>query len=446
MTSRERILAAINHREPDRIPVDLGSTPSSGISAVAYSNLKGKLGMTQGHTRIYDVVQQLAEPEDEVLDRLGIDVIDIGRAFNTDKRQWYNITLFNGQTAQYPVWFKPVQIEDGSKIVYAKDGTSIAKMPAHAAFYDQTCFPYLDGYPADYANLSELMNNKVLWAALVHSPWDKANEPDFWTQLREKTLALRQQSDRALMVVCGCNLFEWGAFLRRMDNFMMDVYVEPCQVERLLDALMELHLVTLEKVCDAVGDIVDILRFGDDLGMDSGPFMSPDIYRKIFKPRHRMLCDFVKRNSRMKTFLHSCGSIYPLLPDLIEAGYDVINPVQTNCVNMDPVQLKREFGKDITFWGGGCDTRTILNNASPQQVKDHVKKRIEILSPGGGFIFNPVHNILPEVPAENIIAMFDAVKEFQGTLHSKKPAKPIMTIGEEEDLCHFAENNKKAYR
>ncbi|MCI0499079.1 MAG: hypothetical protein L0Y36_05300 [Planctomycetales bacterium] len=412
MTSRQRILAAVNHRESDRIPVDLGSTPSSGISAVAYSNLKQALGLSSGHTLIYDVVQQLAEPEIEILDCFGVDVVDIGRAFNAAEADWYDITLFNGRPARYPAWFQPRREADGSWTAFAADGTPIAKMPVQSAFYDQTYFPYLDGYPVNFSDLPEQMN-KVLWAALAHSPWDKAAQPRFWDQLREQTLALRQHTERALMVVCGCNLFEWGTFLRRMDNFLMDVYTEPVKVEALLDALMEVHLTTLEKVCRAVGDIADILRFGDDLGMDSAPFVSPEIYRRIFKPRHKYLCDFVKKNSQMKTFLHSCGSIYELLPDLIEAGYDIVNPVQTNCVNMEPARLKREFGDDITFWGGGCDTRTVLNNAAPQQVKDHVKERLEILSPGGGFVFNPIHNILPEVPPENIIAMFEAVHEFQ---------------------------------
>jgi uroporphyrinogen decarboxylase len=413
MNSRERLLAAINHKEPDRVAIDLGSTPSSGISAAAYGNLKKALGISSGHTRIYDVVQQLAQPEDMILDRFGVDVVDIGRAFNTADSDWYDITLFNGNTAQYPTWFKPRREADGSWTAFAADGTPIAKMPANAAFYDQLCFPYLDGYPENFRDLPDAMK-KVLWAALVHSPWDNAARPDFWEQLRKKTLALRQQTDRALMVVCGCNLFEWGTFLRRMDNFLMDIYTEPRQVEVLLDALMEQHIATLEKVCRAVGDIVDILRFGDDLGMDSGPFMSPEIYRRLFKPRHKQLCDFVKKNSRMKTFLHSCGSIYAILPDMIEAGYDIINPVQTNCIDMDPVRLKKEFGSDITFWGGGCDTRTILNNAAPQQVKDHVKERLEIFAPGGGFVFNTVHNILPEVPPENIVAMFEAVDIFSG--------------------------------
>jgi uroporphyrinogen decarboxylase len=413
MTSRERVLAAIRHKEPDRVPVDLGSTPSSGISAIAYTNLKQHLGVTTGHTRIYDVVQQLAQPEDMLLDRFRIDVVDIGRTFNTEDSDWYDVTVADGSTAQYPCWFHPQQQNDGSWHAYIDDGTLIAKMPEGGTFFDETCFPYMDGYPENYDDLPEAMS-KVLWAALVHSPWDHAGEPDFWQTLRQKTQQLRASTDRALMIVCGCNLFEWGTFLRRIDNFLMDLVLNQNEVEGLLDALMEIHLATLEKVCNTVGDLVDVLRFGDDLGMDSGPFMRPATYRKLFKPRHTMLCDYVKKHSQMHTFLHTCGSIYQLIPDLIEAGYDVINPVQTNTKNMEPERLKREFGKDITFWGAGVDTRSVLNRATPQEVKEHVKRRLDILSPGGGFVFNTVHNILPEVPPENVVAMFEALEEFSG--------------------------------
>jgi len=412
VTPRQRILSAIDHREPDRIPVDLGATPSSGISAIAYTHLKAHLHLGDGHTRIYDVVQQLAQPEECILDRFGVDVLDVGRTFNQRDEDWYDIRLADDSIAQYPSWFHPVSRSDGS-FEAEQGGGVIARMPAGGTFFDQTCLPYLEGYPDTFDTLDDAMG-QVLWAALAHSPWDHAGEVDFWSQLRSGALRLRQSSDQALMIVCGCNLFEWGTFLRRMDNFLMDLYTEPEAVERLLEALMERHLATLEKVCQAVGDICDILRFGDDLGMDSGPFMPPELYRKLFKPHHRRLCEYVHANSSMKTFLHSCGSIYQLLPDLIEAGYDVINPVQTNCRDMEPRKLKGEFGADITFWGGGCDTRHVLNRATPAQVKAHVRQRLEIVSPGGGFVFNPVHNILPEVPPENIVAMFEAVEEFSG--------------------------------
>jgi uroporphyrinogen decarboxylase len=413
MTSRERVLAAIEHRQPDRVPVDLGATPSSGISAMAYGKLKTHLGFDSGHTRVYDVVQQLAQPEDAILDRLGIDAVDIGRAFNAEDADWYDITLADGQTAQYPAWFHPEQQPDGAWTAKMPDGLAIARQPAGGAFYDQTYFPYLDGYPSDYGELPVEMG-RILWAALVHSPWDHAGESDFWDNLRRRAIALRESSDRALMIVCGCNLFEWGTFLRRIDNFLMDLFVDQDNVERLLDELMACHMATLEKVCAAVGDVADILRFGDDLGMDSGPFMPPEIYRKLFKPRHTQLCDYVHGNSSMKTFLHCCGSIYELMPDLIEAGYDVINPMQTNCRDMEPERLKEEFGNDITFWGGGCDTRTVLNRENPAGVRRHVLERLAILAPGGGFVFNTVHNILPEVPPENVVAMFEAIEEFNG--------------------------------
>ena len=413
MTSRERIIAAIEHKEPDRVPVDLGATPSSGISVIAYNNLKKKLGINGGRTLVYDVVQQLAQPEDEILDRFGIDVVDVGRTFSTAKDDWHDITVADGSVAFYPKWFNPVRTEDGTWYAYDSDNTLIAKMPPGATFFDQTYFPMEDGYPSDFNNLPEAMG-KVLWANLAHTPWDSAGEDDFWERLRTNALALRENTDKALMIVCGCNLFEWGTFLRKIDNFLMDLVLDPVNVEKLLDALLEIHLKTLENVCRAVGDIVDIIRFGDDLGMDSGPFMSPDTYRQLFKPRHKILCDYVKKNSRMKTFLHSCGSIYRLLPDLIEAGYDVINPVQTNSFEMDPATLKKEFGNDITFWGGGADTRSVLNKNTPNEVKKHVLERLEIFSPGGGFVFNTVHNIMPDVPPENILAMFEAIEEFNG--------------------------------
>ncbi len=410
MTSRERVLAAIEHREPDKVPVDMGATPSSGISAIAYGRLTDYLGLENSRTRIYDVVQELAQPEDEVLERFGIDTVDIGRTFNTEDSDWYDSTLSDGSTAQYPVWFRPKR--EGSALkAYHADGTHIATKPEGATFFDQACFPYLDGYPETYEDLPKAME-KVLWAAMVHSPWDHADEDDFWEKLRERTQRLREETDYALVVVAGCNLFEWGTFLRRMDNFFMDVYSDQDNVERLLDALMEIHIATLEKVCAAVGDVADILRFGDDLGMDTGPFMAPEVYRKLFKPRHTELCDYVHKNSGMKTYLHSCGSIYKLIPDLIDAGYDVLNPVQTNAAEMDPETLKKEFGKEICFWGGGADTRTVLNNGSVEEVKRHVRERLEIFSPGGGFVFNTVHNIMPDVPPENIVAMFDEIDSF----------------------------------
>lgn len=417
MTARERVLASINHKEPDKIPVDLGSTPSSGISAIAYNKLLAHLEIRDEKTKVYDVVQQLAEPSETIIDRFDISALDIGRTFNTNADNWYDISLADGSSAQYPVWFKPVLSDAGAWDAYNKNGLKIARMPEGATFFDQTYFPYLDGYPSDYSQLPQAMET-VLWSAFVHSPWDQGDRDDFWTQLRQRALHVRQNTDKALVIVAGCNLFEWGTFLRRMDNFLMDIYLEPKQVARLLDALLEIHLETLAKVCEAVGDVADILRFGDDLGMDSGPFMAPEIYRELFFPRHKKLCDYVHTHSNMHTFLHSCGSISAVLPHLVDAGFEIINPVQTNVQHMDPKFLKKEFGKDVTFWGGGADTRHVLNNGTVAEVQAHVQENIEILSKDGGFVFAAIHNIMPDVPPENIVAMFDTVMNY-GELDKK---------------------------
>lgn len=411
-TSREHILAAFNHQQTGKVPVDLGSTPSSGISAIAYSNLLKHLGRTDLPVLVYDVVQQLAQPDLSILDHFGIDVLDIGRTFNDQATDWVPTTLANGAPAFYPKWFKPKALEDGSFATYDTDGKRmLSRMPVGATFFDQTYFPYVDGYPDSFENL-DIEMGRIMWARDVHSPWDHAGEDDFWQRLREKTLKLRQNTDKALLVVCGCNLFEWGTFLRRMDNFLMDLMCDPENVEKLLDQLLIRHLATLEKVCLAVGDIVDIIRFGDDLGMSSGPFMDADTYRYLFKPRHKILCDYVKTHSKMHTYIHSCGSISLLMPDMIEAGIEIFNPVQTNAYLMQPDFLKKEFGQQCTFWGGGIETVGTLNVGNPAQIRKQVLERLGIFSKGGGFVFNAVHNILPDVPPENIVAMFDAVKEF----------------------------------
>jgi uroporphyrinogen decarboxylase len=362
--------------------------------------------------RVYDVVQELAQPEDWVLDSLGVDVVDLGRSFNDRPEDWNEYSMPDGSVYLYPAWFSPVRRGDDF-FVYDAQGTLLAQRPAGATFYDERCFPYEAGYPADYAGLDEAMS-KVLWSALVHSPWDHAKESGFWDSLRSKALELRARTDRAIVIVAGCNLFEWGTFLRRIDNFLVDLLIDETEVERLLDALMERHLATLAKVCESVGDVVDVIRFGDDLGHEGGPFMAPETYRKLFKPRHAMLTDYVRRHSSMKTFLHSCGSIYRLIPDLIEAGYDILNPVQTSARDMEPARLKREFGAEVTFWGGGIENRTVLAGGRPDEVRAQTLERLELLSKGGGFVFNTVHNIMPDVPAENVLAMFAAVAEYNG--------------------------------
>ena len=413
MNSRERILAAIGHTQPDRIPVDLGATPSTGISVVAYRNLINHLGMGHLPNKVYDVIQEVTQPEMELLDHFGVDVLDIGREFNTAPDYWQELELISGTPALYPKWFNPVRQPDGSWHAPGKTGEMIGKMPQGAAFFDQLIFPYRDGYPDNYEGLGREMS-RVIWGGFGFTPYDWIDETGFWQMLREKTLALRQKTDKALLLGVGCNLFEWGTFLRRIDNFLTDLYLEPENVHKLMDELMQRHLDFLGKVCEAVGDIVDILKFGDDLGTNTGPFIPNETYREFFLPRHKQLCEFVKAHSKAHTMLHCCGGIYELIPDLIEAGFEILNPIQINAINMEPKRLKLEFGRELTFWGGGINTQSVLNRATPAEVKKHVTENLEAFSPGGGFVFNTVHNILSEVPPQNIVAMFEAVREFGG--------------------------------
>jgi uroporphyrinogen decarboxylase len=412
MNHRERILSAINHKQPDRIPLDLGATPSSGISVVAYQNLVNHLDLSTKKNHAYDVIQQVTQPEMELLDLWGVDVFDIGRFFNADENYWHELELIKGYPALYPKWFTPEKQTDGVWLAPGKCGEMIGKMPVGATFFDQLIFPYADAYPENYKNLGFDMSRTV-WGGFGFTPFDRIDEPNFWTSLREKALEARANTDRALLIGVGCNLFEWGTFLRRIDNFLMDLYMEPENVHRLLDALLESHLEFLAKVCESVGDIVDIIKFGDDLGTNTGPLFDTETYCEFFKPRHQMMCDFVKAHSSAHTMLHSCGGIYELIPHLIEAGFEILNPVQINAINMNPADLKREFGKDLTFWGGGVNTQSILNRATPQQVKDHVKQNLEIFGKDGGYVFNTIHNIMPDVPAENLVAMIETLQEFR---------------------------------
>lgn len=407
MNSRERILSSITHKEPDKIPIDLGASTVTGISAIAYNKLKNKLGINSP-TRIFDVVQQLAFVDMEVIDSFCIDAIDINRIL-MDDLDWYPVTLGDGSRGEYPDWFKPIQDSDGSYFLKDNKGKVMSRMPKLGSCFDQLIFPWENGYPDHMDGIGEAFKS-INWTAHSHTKYINIKD----SELRTRTKKLRESTDRAIVMSGGAKLLELGFFLRRMDNLLMDLLSDQDNLSKLLDKLMDLHLAGLEKKLRAVGDLVDVIRFGDDLGMTTGPFMDLGVFRKLFKPRYKILCDYVKRNSNMKIFLHSCGSIRQFIPDLIEVGFDILNPVQTNCKGMDAKELKEEFGREITFWGGGVDTSSVLPTATTEEVRRDVLNRCEILSRGGGFIFASIHNILPEVPPENILAAYEAVNEFNG--------------------------------
>jgi uroporphyrinogen decarboxylase len=405
MDSRERVLTALDHREPDRVPVDLSGHRSSGIAAIAYARLRRFLGLKETPIRVYDPVQQLAIVDEDVLELFGVDTIELGRAFALDDDAWVDWTLPNGTPCQMPAWAPPERGE-GEWVIRSKSGRVIARMPDGALYFEQAYYPFAD--PDGPQTISEAMDESM-WTAIAGPPGPLAECAEGLKSLAAGAKRLRAKTDRAIIGLFGGNLLEMGQFLYRNDNFFILLASEPKKAHKFLDQVVDIHLVKLERFLGAVGKHLDIINFGDDLGMQTGPQLSPKMYREFFKPRHKLMWNRAKELADVKVMLHCCGGIRELMPDLIDGGLDAVNPVQVSCRGMLARELKAEFGKDLVFWGGGCDTQSILPCDMPEGVKKHVQEQVKILSPGGGFVFQQVHNILANVPPENIVAMFEAV-------------------------------------
>ena len=408
MTPRERVLAALAHREPDRVPIDHGSMRSSGSMAIAYNALKKRLGVTGGYTFVYDLIQQLAQPEDWFLERFHVDAVDVGRAFFRPEaaKPW---TLPDGSPALVPKWFEPERA-NGDLIVRDKRGIPIGRMPAGGFYIDQTIWPLAE-VGLDYDGPLGPMMDQVIWAAIPAPPYD---EPLTEARIGEIAAAARRlrEAGYAVSLSVGCNLFEWSQMLFGMENVYLYVAGEKRRYARFLDRLTDHHLEFVEKLLPPLKGLLDIVVVGDDLGMQSGPQLSPSAYRELFLPRHKKIYSRIKELSGAHMFMHNCGGVYQLIPALIEAGVEILNPVQTSARHMEPERLKREFGRDLTFWGGGCDTQGVLIRGTPEEVREDVRRRLEIWMPGGGYVFCQVHNVLADVPPENFEAMLEAAYEF----------------------------------
>jgi uroporphyrinogen decarboxylase len=376
--------------------------------AQAYVKLREVLGLPPSKIFVYDFIQQLAVIEDDVLDLLGVDVVDVGQPFYRQEDYWQDWNLPDGTPCKIPAFIE-VEKDGDDWIVRGDEGQVICIQKKGTLFFEQTHFPLLESDDETFDDL-EYQCNQVMWARIGSPPAPAGLDPE-GLQVREKTARqLREGTDRAIYGPFGGNLVENGEFLFRIDHFLFLLAANPDRIHLFLDRLMELHLLNLEKYLSAAGPYIDIIGFGDDMGMQTGPLFSPEMYREFFKPRHKILWNKAKElRPGIKVGLHCCGGVYPLLADMVDAGLDAINPVQFTCTDMEVGRLKREFGKDLVFWGGGCDTQTILRTGSPRSVADHVKRQVAALAPGGGFVFQQVHNILADVPAENIVAMFEAV-------------------------------------
>lgn len=402
MNSRERVLTALAHKEPDMVPIDFGAMRSSGIMAMAYNRLKEYLGMNTGETRVYDLFQMLADPELEIIDRMEGDVVQLHRlkpALGIKITAWKEWHLPDGSPCKVPQDFDPIEYEPGSYEIW--DGDLCARMPRGALYFDMVRFP-----------LEHAKSVEDVEKYLEENPLELIGEEEF-TWLRENSLRLYENTDKAILGAFGGNILEGGQFAFGWQKFMTDILANREMIEYFLDRLVENYLENLRRYIEAVQGHVHIIQMGDDLGTQTGLQISPQLYRQVIKPRQAQLYAYIHRHSQMLVFLHSCGSIYEIIPDLIEIGVDILNPVQTSAYGMDPVWLKRQFGKHLTFWGGGCDTQSVLPRARAKEIREHVQERMRIFAPGGGFVFTQIHNIQANVPPENILALYEAAKEFR---------------------------------
>ncbi len=409
MTSRERVLAALNFKEADRIPVDLGGHRSSGIAAIAYHRLRKHLDLPEKPVRVYDMVQQLAVIDEDVLDLFGVDTVEMGRGFLLRDEDWKPWVLPDGTPCEIP-GYTNLEKRGGDWFIQDKEGRDMGVMKKGSLYFEQTYFPLMErGIEKDHFEDLEEMLGRQLWSAVAHPGAHlEMDEPGLAAMAREAK-TLRESTDRAIVGLFGGNMFELPQMLYRMDHYLLATGMYPDKVLELSEKLSQVHLKNLEKWLGAVGPYLDVVLFGDDLGGQQGPLISPEAYREYYKPYHKLLWGRAKELAEVKVQLHCCGGIYELLDDLIDAGLDAVNPVQISCRGMDPKKLKEEFGDRITFWGGGCDTQRILPLSGPREIAEHVRELTSIFSPGGGFVFQQVHNILANVPPENVVAMMNSI-------------------------------------
>jgi uroporphyrinogen decarboxylase len=377
MTSRERVRAALEHREPDRVPFDLGGSRVTGIHVRAYARLRALLGLPAGDPHVGDITQQLADVETDVLDALGCDVRGVlPRATFTYRREIREVGEYRKFVDEWGVG---------------------RRMPLAGGLYYDAYAPPLGGEVDD--------------AAIERYPWPDGADPARFVGMAEEARRCALEERRAVHVgsICG-GLTEALFKLRGFEDGYMDLAADPSRARRLMERILEVKLAYWAALLPQLDGIVDVVGEADDLGGQDRTLFSPATYRTLVKPLHRELFTFLHAHTDAKVFFHTCGAVRELIPDLIEIGVDALNPVQVSAAGMETASLKRDFGRDLVFWGGGVDTQRVLGVGTPIEVSAEVRRRIGDLAPGGGFVFAAVHNVQPNVPPENVLAMREAVR------------------------------------
>jgi hypothetical protein len=393
MSSRERVLSAVNHQVPDRVPIDLGGSPATSIEPSLYIRLREQLGIEGEPPKVYDVWQMLAWVERPVLEALGTDVLAVPRlkqAFETRLDRWRPWQLDDGTPVRIPANFTPEAEADGSLCFYL-DGELVAKKAPDSPYFDRMIeFKFYDPLPP----------------VKTFPMWIFTDEELEWVRRWAETL--RAETDKALFGDPGLILGRWSGY----QEWLYTIAADPDYVLAFYDRKVENMLTNVELYFQAVGGNIDVVWFGEDFGIQKGLMISPGMFNAIVAPYYKRVFDWIHQHTPWKVFFHCCGGIYPIIDTLIAIGVDILNPIQTTAVGMDPTRLKVEFGDRLTFWGGGVDTQTVLPLGSPEDVRAQVRERIQTFGPGGGFVFATVHNIQGDVPMNNLLAMYEAVHEY----------------------------------
>jgi hypothetical protein len=422
VNSRERVQIALAHEEPDRVPLDLGASAVTGIHASSVYQLRQALGLDAPGTpvKVIEPYQMLGEVEPDLMETLGVDVIGLASKetlFGFENEGWKPWTLFDGTPVLVPEGFNIEPEPSGDILMYPEGDKSAppsGRMPEGGYYFDTIIRqPPLDEDRLDVRdNLEEF--GPISEEELAH--------------FEREAKRLFQQTDKALLANFGGTAFGDIALvpapwlkhpkgIRDVAEWYISTVARRDYVYEVFERQCELALANLERIYQVVGHRVSVIFVtGTDFGTQKGPFLSRQTYRELFMPFHQRVNDWVHEHTPWKTFTHTCGSVVALLPDFIEAGFDILNPVQCSAKGMDPQLLKDRFGREIVFWGGGVDTQHTLPFGSPDDVRREVRERIEIFRPGGGFVFNTIHNIQARVPAENLVALFEAVQAYRDYL------------------------------
>ncbi len=418
MTGRERLEATLNHQEPDRVCIDFGATFVTGMHVSIVDKLrKHVIGDQDYKVKVGEPYQMLGEVDDELREALGIDVIgSLARKsiFGTDEAGWKPFTMFDGTEVLVPHNFNTT-IEEGSGdvLMYAEGDTSFAasgRMPNGGYFFDSI----VRQKPIDEDNLDP-EDNLEEFGLLSEEDIAFYEEKKKWFEERGDcgTILVIPGTAFGDIALVPAPFLKDPKGIRDISEWYMSTALRPDYIKAVFDKQCDIALQNLETLIGIFGDVVQsAVITGTDFGTQRGLFISLDAYRDLYKPYHKRVNDLIHEKSNWKTFIHSCGSNREILPDFVEAGFDIFNPVQCSAANMDPKELKNTFGKDVTFWGGGIDTQKTLPFGSPHDVKDEVRERIEVFAAGGGFVFNAIHNIQGNAPIENVQAMFTALGEY----------------------------------